>query len=691
MRKKVAIITYDKKIGLFYKDNLLKLLGDIIEIDTYSTDDKNPLNLKKADLYLTSTCAFGREEDLRTMVGMDAEVVIIGLTFYKEILDRLLAYPPGTLAYMVNLSAQMVTETMATLYQLGLKNITFYPVYPGVKNYPKDITLAITPDEERFVPENIKDVINIGNRVLDVDTVTEIAFKLGFEDFLLTNQFKEYASKLPIANYNVDRLFGEKTQLESQFEILLSILDVGVIGTDKEGVIFCANRIAEKLTLLKKEEMIGKRGTNLFNNIPFDVCKNNLTTIKSKLIKINNIDVNLSLTPVIRNNSFYGAFAIIQNFSEEEFNQHKLRVQLLNKGHKARYNFSDIIGKSPVILKTIDIGKKMAKTNSSVLITGESGTGKELFAQAIHNYSNRKEYPFVAINCAAIPDNLLESELFGYEEGAFTGAKRGGKLGLFEFAHGGTLFLDEIEGMSVGLQVKLLRVIQEREVMRIGGNKIINIDVRIIAATNERIDELVKKGSFRKDLYYRLNTLPLDIPPLRNRKDDIMILFDAMQKSIGKHFEIDSKAKFALVNHNYDGNVRELRNYVEYLSYVDKEIIEYEDLPASLKENKVVTSNYEDSIDVEKIQSFENNNKCSKEENLFILECLYIANENNLLIGRKFISEEAFNRGLNISEQSVRTILKNLESYGFVRVSKGRGGSKITSLGKALLNYYNKC
>lgn len=691
MRKKVAIITFDKKIGLFYKDNLLKLLGDIIEIDTYSTDDKDPLNLKKADLYLTSTCAFGREEDLRAMVGIDAEVVIIGLTFYKEILDRLLAYPPGTLAYMVNLSAQMVTETMATLYQLGLKNITFYPVYPGVKNYPKDITLAITPDEERFVPENIKDVINIGNRVLDVDTVTEIAFKLGFEDFLLTNQFKEYASKLPIANYNVDRLFGEKTQLESQFEILLSILDVGVIGTDKEGVIFCANRIAEKLTLLKKEEMIGKRGTNLFNNIPFDVCKNNLTTIKSKLIKINNIDVNLSLTPVIRNNSFYGAFAIIQNFSEEEFNQHKLRVQLLNKGHKARYNFSDIIGKSPVILKTIDIGKKMAKTNSSVLITGESGTGKELFAQAIHNYSNRKEYPFVAINCAAIPDNLLESELFGYEEGAFTGAKRGGKLGLFEFAHGGTLFLDEIEGMSVGLQVKLLRVIQEREVMRIGGNKIINIDVRIIAATNERIDELVKKGSFRKDLYYRLNTLPLDIPPLRNRKDDIMILFDAMQKSIGKHFEIDSKAKFALVNHNYDGNVRELRNYVEYLSYVDKEIIEYEDLPASLKENKVVTSNYEDSIDVEKIQSFENNNKCSKEENLFILECLYIANENNLLIGRKFISEEAFNRGLNISEQSVRTILKNLESYGFVRVSKGRGGSKITNMGKALLNYYNKC
>ena len=167
-----------------------------------------------------------------------------------------------------------------------------------------------------------------------------------------------------------------------------------------------------------------------------------------------------------------GAFAIFQEFKEEEKKQNELRRQLLNKGHKAKYTFDDIIGENHSMLKLKALAQKMARIDSDILITGESGTGKELFAHAIHNYSHRKDYPFIVVNCAAIPETLLESELFGYEEGAFTGAKNGGKIGLFEFAHMGTLFLDELEGMSPALQVKLLRVIQEKELMRIGGDKI---------------------------------------------------------------------------------------------------------------------------------------------------------------------------------------------------------------------------
>src|SRR5690606_31795881 len=174
--------------------------------------------------------------------------------------------------------------------------------------------------------------------------------------------------------------------------------------------------------------------------------------------------------------------------------------------------------------------QRMAKSNSSILITGETGTGKELFAQAIHNYSPRRDNPFVAINCGAIPESLLESELFGYEEGAFTGAKKGGKPGLFEIADRGTLFLDEITEMPMSLQVKLLRVLKEKEVVRIDGDRIINVDVKIIAATNGNIKERVDMGEFRKDLYYRLNVLPLYIPPLRERKEDILFLTDKIKK-----------------------------------------------------------------------------------------------------------------------------------------------------------------
>ena len=220
---------------------------------------------------------------------------------------------------------------------------------------------------------------------------------------------------------------------------------------------------------------------------------------------------------MLRREDCIGAFAILQPFNDAENRQHELRNQLMHKGYRAKYTFEDVIGVSGEILRTKAILRRMAYTESPVLLIGETGTGKELFANAVHLASRREKGPFVAINCGAMPENLLESELFGYEEGAFTGAKKGGRPGLFEFAHHGTLFLDEVEGMSPALQVKLLRVLQEHEIMRVGGNKIISVDVRIVAATNESLEEKVRDGSFRRDLYYRLNTLPVLIPPLCRR------------------------------------------------------------------------------------------------------------------------------------------------------------------------------
>jgi transcriptional regulator with PAS, ATPase and Fis domain len=249
---------------------------------------------------------------------------------------------------------------------------------------------------------------------------------------------------------------------------------------------------------------------------------------------------------------------------------------LVNKftGMRARYTFNDIIGRSSEIKRIIEYSNVVANSPSTILIQGESGTGKEVLAQAIHNASIRRDAGFVAINCGAIPRNLIESELFGYDDGAFTGARKGGHPGKFELANGGTLFLDEIGEMPIDMQVNLLRVIQEGYITRIGGNKYIPVDVRIIAATNKSLKEEVSKGTFREDLYYRLSVIPINIPPLRSRKDDIKVLIEHFLniKAIKLKKEapiIDEILINNAVNYDWPGNVRELENYVENLVNFD--------------------------------------------------------------------------------------------------------------------------
>ena len=249
----------------------------------------------------------------------------------------------------------------------------------------------------------------------------------------------------------------------------------------------------------------------------------------------------------------------------------------------------NIIGESDIINSTKKEALIASKSTSTVLITGESGTGKELFARAIHNHSNRNENPFVAVNCAAIPDNLLESELFGYEEGAFTGAKRGGKLGKFELAHKGTIFLDEIGDMSLHLQAKLLRVLQEKELNKIGAKSNVFIDVRIIAATNKDLEKMVNKGTFREDLYYRLNVIPIALPSLRERRDDIPLLANFMMKEysikLNKNVvDIDKSVINLMINYKWPGNIRELQNIIEYsVNMSSSSVITLDTMPNRMK------------------------------------------------------------------------------------------------------------
>ena len=233
-----------------------------------------------------------------------------------------------------------------------------------------------------------------------------------------------------------------------------------------------------------------------------------------------------------------------------------------------------IIGSEGGLRMVMEQVNRVARTEATVFIHGESGTGKELVARAVHVRSKRSEKPFIAINCAALPENLLESELFGYVDGAFTGAKKGGRPGLFEFAHQGTLFLDEVEGMSLSMQVKLLRVLQEGEIMRVGGGSIIRVDVRIVAATNVNLTQAIAEGRFREDLYYRLNTVPIQIPPLRERGDDVLLLFRKFSADFAEKYrmpaiQLTEDAKKELLAYPWPGNVRQLKNITEQISIIE--------------------------------------------------------------------------------------------------------------------------
>ncbi|MDW7676861.1 MAG: sigma 54-interacting transcriptional regulator, partial [Bacillota bacterium] len=284
--------------------------------------------------------------------------------------------------------------------------------------------------------------------------------------------------------------------------------------------------------------------------------------------------------PIETDGKRIGTLTIIQKVSAIQQAEQRIRLLNAKKGFTAKTDFSEIIGGSTLIRDEINKAKMYAKSKSNILIYGETGTGKELFAQSIHNFGFQQNGPFVAVNCAALPENLLESELFGYEEGAFTGSRKGGKAGLFEIAHQGTIFLDEIGGISRNLQARLLRVLQEKEVMKIGGEKIIPIDVRIISATNEIIEDKIPHD-FRDDLYYRLNVLQISIPPLRDRDNDLIDMFIYLT---GQHLGIDSyKSKLTedqvaiLKYYSWPGNVRELKNVVERFSIHYKNIERYDE------------------------------------------------------------------------------------------------------------------
>lgn len=375
------------------------------------------------------------------------------------------------------------------------------------------------------------------------------------------------------------------TVTKKHMDTMFHSMPTGIVTCDIEGNILLLNK---KMVDLYGYEYNTLKAMNMKELIVnWDVIKSSLLSGKEIFnedvyIKIQNSKFQINLCAYSVYDSNRSIEEIICVF--EEIKKIRKFAGKIMSG-QAIYTFDKIIGKDEGFIKIIDYAKKIADSKSTILIMGESGTGKELFAQSIHNYSNRVDEPFIAVNCGAIPRELIESELFGYEEGAFTGAKRGGYAGKFEISDGGTIFLDEIGEMPIDMQTKLLRVIEEGVITRIGGQKQIFIDTRIIAATNKELKKEVEDGNFRKDLYYRLNVLPIYLPPLRERRDDIIPLIKHLMGTISKRLNkkpvtIPEDYLKKMIEYNWPGNIRELENVIEL-------IINTEALPLNVFSEKV--------------------------------------------------------------------------------------------------------
>jgi transcriptional regulator with PAS, ATPase and Fis domain len=460
---------------------------------------------------------------------------------------------------------------------VGFKNIIHGCSSLGQYLDAEIIELEINSSDE--LPKVIEDA-----KAKDIDVIigdnisTIMGEKHGVKSIRVTSGNEAIGIALNKASSLANVRRNEKIK-SGQLRSIVETTHEGIIATNKDGIITLVNSSAEKMLSREKGELIG---SSIEDIISRDIFRDIYKTKKSyigEIFKFERLTLVQNISPVIIDDEILGIVVTMNDTDYVESVETKVRKELYLKGYVAQYNFSDIITKSEKMKSVIEKARNYGKSDFTVLIIGDSGTGKEMIAQSIHNSSSRKDGPFIAVNSAVMPENLLESELFGYEEGAFTGARKGGKKGLFELAHNGTLFLDEIGEMPLTLQARLLRVLQEKSIMRVGGDRVISINTRIISATHRDLKKAVEEGKFRKDLYYRLNVLNITVPSLSERMGDIPDLVIALNERITRNLKTKppmyrEDSLSYLANIKWTGNVRQIENIVSRIAvlYSGKEI-----------------------------------------------------------------------------------------------------------------------
>ncbi len=644
--KRVAIVSSKGAVLELLEEELDRVLKGRVEFVRYVVKDKE---IKcDADLVVLSGGAVAKY--VVGPVNRSVPILTPRRTLTIQGWKKLKTIPQKHTVLVVNDTKESAEETVNLFKEFGLR-MNFFPYYPGCKRFPK-CQFAVTPGEERYVPPTVEKVVNVGNRVFEPSTILEILFRLGIFKWEDLHELSEYSKSVKSTQPALQKFLFDMAAIRLELETVLSMARQAVMAfSAKNGKVIFFNDFAQKYTEFKSAEVVSKNVKKVLRKLGIeDVAKE----FHNEIIEVNGAEMvlNSQTTP-------FGT--VILSFYPVELHreiERKRMVKVRKSGMIAKATFSDIVG-GEEIKKTIRLAKKMALSDAPILLEGESGTGKELFAQAIHNFSKRTG-PFVPINCASLSEELLESELFGYVEGAFTGARRGGKLGLFEVANGGTIFLDEISELPLQLQSKLLRVLQEKEIIRVGGIQLIPIDVRIITATNGNLFEMVKRGKFRMDLFYRISTFQLRLPPLRERSEDLGALISYMISKKGYKIHISKEVLSLLKKYEWPGNVREVENFVDYVGNLFSGEIGTDEMPPYLFKRFF---SFNLSADEKKVLFFLSKEKRS---------------------GREKIS-----RACNLNERRTREILSKLQDVGLVEIKRGRNGTNITELGSNFINGFN--
>jgi PAS domain S-box-containing protein len=507
---------------------------------------------------------------IQPMVQDLTDAIAAALSIEVEIVDHELTVVAGSGFYKDKIGQKEELGLLESdyLYARTLRSGQSFVVQDPVSDlkYDPSSLKGTTPE----LAEVCSPII-LSDRVIGV--IGLVAFNPVQKDSLMSKpeavlSFLQHLSRFLAAKVAESEAVERLTRLSNELTTILETIHEGALAIDAAGVVTHCNTTAEKLLKLQRAKIIGRKLAEFWADTPaMEVLKTGAEYIEKEEIYQgkgkDRMHFIVSVRPIPGHEKPDGAVVSFRDIAEARRLIYDLSSTAMD------YTFDDIIGESLAIRQVKEQSLRVAGGNSTILITGESGTGKEIFARAIHQASARVEGPFISINCGAIPETLLESELFGYEGGAFTGARKEGKAGKFELANEGTIFLDEIGEMPLHLQVKLLHVLQSREVERVGGNNRIPVDVRIIAASNRDLEKMMHEGNFRKDLYFRLSVIPLHIPPLKDRREDIPALvqccLDKYGPMLNKRFStVEPEAMDCLLQYNWPGNVRELENAVEY-------------------------------------------------------------------------------------------------------------------------------
>lgn len=656
--KKIAIVynNMDNSSAITHiEQEIEKVFAGEVMLDHYYIDQMKAGDHITADAILLN----GQQllTTVRPYIQETKNMIVLTRSISKKHLTELLQIPKNENVLLVNDSEVSTMETLYMFYELGIFHFNLIPFNENdyAAGAYKNISYAITPNEVELVPKEVSHVIDIGYREIGFDTLVRLADILQLNSETLSSNLIHYLQSVVEPSMNSHNNYLESYVKSLILNELLSDSGFAVLAFDAQGSLLFENQRAHNIFHNPQfSDFVGKDGKNLL----FTYGDSNYLMDR---VSLGNGDEKL------------GYIISLRDEHEIREAENQLNRKIREKGVFAKYHFSDIICQTDVMSQCISTAKKAALTDYTLLIHGESGTGKELFAQSIHNYSLRKNKPFLAINCAALSENLLESELFGYEPGSFTGAQKKGKMGLFEQANTGTIFLDEIGDISSGLQSKLLRVLQEKQIMRVGSDKIINIDVRVITATNKDLKQLVSEGKFREDLYYRLSVIPLDIPPLRSRRDDILPLLSFFAGSDFKR--ISEKDKKLLCDYEWPGNVRELEN-----SVICFKTLGFFPVLNSAKGTADTADSYQDTdaSGTEKRSHIVNTKERTER---ILLDLLYNRSSAYHSTGRPEMLHFLRENGVLISDGRLRELLSEMEEEGLIRIERGRRGTSITEKG----------